>query len=561
MWATNGIQFKGCRFEYSAGNLYTPAFRGMGIYSIDAIYTVNRLISGSSVIPSKFIKMNTGIYVGNFNPLKVVTVTNSEFSKNERDGVHFENMHGFVLENNQFTTPGNGNSANGLYLDKCKNFNVRLNSFTQNSSSAQGEIGIYVYDSGAGSHEIYGNNFSNLLIGICPQGNNSSYPTVSNGLRMNCNNFIAGSPNQYDIAMLDVGSVPATASIWQSNFNNTNPQGLVRNVYGASSMCGNCENRWYIDNTSVQQMFHYNHNDASTRITPQPDYADNSLITVNVSWLNLNYSTHCPGVQGGRYAVAHYQMLSYMNDYVTELRQDNEDGHNDQDIIETIAAKLNFLLTDSVYSDVDSVISLFSSYPNEMENSGVMKVFAYMHKHDYSGAQSAIDELPVEKSDWVDLLTQMVYLEQHPEELHDIANNTSLRAMFESYATTEGKDGQGSAKALMEMATGEFYEVPRLVPGSGSKVAFVGQLADDAKSISVFPNPSNDLMNVIYRATEEGMLNLVVTDTQGRKIYESNLDPGAQIQIPVKEFSEGLYFLNAYKGKKSIQVTKLVVAK
>ena len=69
----------------------------------------------------------------------------------------------------------------------------------------------------------------------------------------------------------------------------------------------------------------------------------------------------------------------------------------------------------------------------------------------------------------------------------------------------------------------------------------------NSSKIKVFPNPSSDFINVI---SNENLGDIFLYDVTGKLLYR-NVSKGSSIQIPIKEFSNGIYFLKTdeYVGK------------
>jgi hypothetical protein len=69
----------------------------------------------------------------------------------------------------------------------------------------------------------------------------------------------------------------------------------------------------------------------------------------------------------------------------------------------------------------------------------------------------------------------------------------------------------------------------------------------NSSKIKVFPNPSSDFINLI---SSENLGDIFLYDLTGKLLYR-NVSKGSTIQIPIKEFSNGIYFLKTdeYVGK------------
>jgi hypothetical protein len=81
-----------------------------------------------------------------------------------------------------------------------------------------------------------------------------------------------------------------------------------------------------------------------------------------------------------------------------------------------------------------------------------------------------------------------------------------------------------------------------------------------AKRIQVYPNPSNEEVNIVLPEVSKSSTPLRLTDSFGREITATDFKPGQQSKIlNTKDLSAGVYFIQL-KTEKGIAVRKLVVA-
>ncbi|MCA6436384.1 MAG: T9SS type A sorting domain-containing protein [Bacteroidetes bacterium] len=281
IYEVDGVKFLGCNFENTTGsNVYTANW---GIVSCDAKYTIDK----NGTTPSIIKGFTEGVRVDNSNPLKLVTIKNTDFLNNYDYGVYFNNTNNLILEDNNFTMPSlistNGvGFSSGVYLNSSKYYNVRNNNFNKNLSNPPGyaNVGVTAYNSQNGAHNIYRNNFANLNVGILPIDNNSGASNNVDGLKMNCNDFTI-SQNQYDIALVNFGVAP---TVHQIQGLTTNATTVVRNRYASPNISSNGENQFYIDNTSVKNYFHGSNINANAQPLPQPNLSDASVFVLPTSF-------------------------------------------------------------------------------------------------------------------------------------------------------------------------------------------------------------------------------------------------------------------------------------
>ena len=80
-----------------------------------------------------------------------------------------------------------------------------------------------------------------------------------------------------------------------------------------------------------------------------------------------------------------------------------------------------------------------------------------------------------------------------------------------------------------------------------SQVGFM-ELRTEAATLSLYPNPAKELVNINLgeRATEKGRLE--ITDLSGRVVMESEVLPGFAIyQLQISELPQGLYMICWYE--------------
>lgn len=560
MWNTKGIQFKGCIFEYLAGAKY-PSDHGRGIHSIDAIYTVDKYIT----IPSEFNNLSWGVLAGNTNPLKTISIQNSEFTNCEMDAVYLKNMNNILFNNNTINLPYNY-STNGLYLHTCKNYQVKNCQFIESVVQLnQASTGIYVYNSQAGSHQIYKNKFSGLEQGISVIGNNSGVNNLVDGLKLNCNDFNWSSFNKYDIAMLNFlnevsGSVPATVMRMQGANNNANAYNVIRNKYGAPSSCSTCENKWYIQGTAAKQVIHGSNqvNNADMHPTPQPQHSD---IGVNDVPSNIQFnSNHCPenpGTNGG--VSPGSAKLIALNDYLRYLfEQHSEENDLGFEIQATLTEKLNYFAADSLPESTDSLIALIIDHNAYLTDSDLLLIYAYMHKGDFTEAQSLAEGLAVSRNAWKELLLNLIDVYTEDDMIYSLTTNTASSAFFDGYALDDTFEGQASAQSLLTFVLNGIYSEPRLHPVSeeegerrrheqGSQLPIL-----DNPVIRMYPNPSRTGVFIDHRSEKGVELTIEIRDLTGRLIFTKFVTGSGVEYLAVGELRNGLYLLSVTNNKKEL---------
>jgi hypothetical protein len=75
----------------------------------------------------------------------------------------------------------------------------------------------------------------------------------------------------------------------------------------------------------------------------------------------------------------------------------------------------------------------------------------------------------------------------------------------------------------------------------------------------IYPNPSSDEVFILLNSKEyENLAAITVTDANGVVVYTSRVMESTHIEIPVKGFKNGIYYLSIM-GKTGINKQKFVV--
>lgn len=565
--------FYGCNFEYAAGSTYLNTFAD-GIYSMNSSFYVDK----NGATPCTFKKLARGIYMNNINPLRIPSIQNSHFIDNQGYGAYFMNVNYLKFEYNTVQVPGAVSAWCGVYLNNCKYYTIRNNSFLEDLAwNFKTTPGIEIFNSGAGSHQVYRNAFSNLFIGINAMGNNSGLSNSQDGLRMNCNDFTQTS-NAYDIT-LTLGTASVVPSVMQNQglISGTNIE-PVRNMYAATCL-GSNGNQWYVHSSSSKPINHINHisssNGESTSPAPQPAC---SRTVINISPIagSLNYTVHCgPHPPSGTTpSQSPFVNLGNLNDYLINLREDELNNGSDHhfEIQATVATRLNLFLTDTLLKNIDSVITILANNQGRMDDADLQLAFAYMEKGAYNSASLQLSDIlsgNPEKEDWVLLLDRLLRLQRDSVLGLDSLNlSASLRDFFLGYASTDGKDGQSLARAILKIACDSNYTEPHNYPeeeeaedrraqhGSLNESNTI-EISDDV--VKLFPNPTQAGLQLEYSSSEPGPLKVELRDLPGKIIFTTFIEgPSAKAYIPMEHLSNGMYLISLSRNGALIFKDKVI---
>lgn len=97
---------------------------------------------------------------------------------------------------------------------------------------------------------------------------------------------------------------------------------------------------------------------------------------------------------------------------------------------------------------------------------------------------------------------------------------------------------------------------PGIPKSAKSEVDFIAPIRFFDSRISIYPNPSNGIVNI--KMETESNYTLSVFDTAGRKLIHQTFT-GASTSVEVGEFSSGLYFVEVVDAKKNIVYREKVI--
>ncbi|MEM8908263.1 MAG: T9SS type A sorting domain-containing protein, partial [Bacteroidota bacterium] len=124
--------------------------------------------------------------------------------------------------------------------------------------------------------------------------------------------------------------------------------------------------------------------------------------------------------------------------------------------------------------------------------------------------------------------------------------------------------GGGQLRFRKELTPGFYTNLRTFHPEFGRSIQFDFVLMDEATSteeetslqsyLSVYPNPSREVVNVEWRSTAAQDLQLEVVDAMGRLIHQERLNYSGNEsmihQLMVGDWASGVYFLKVHDGKK-----------
>ncbi|CAN5795966.1 hypothetical protein BH11BAC4_BH11BAC4_06510 [soil metagenome] len=131
-------------------------------------------------------------------------------------------------------------------------------------------------------------------------------------------------------------------------------------------------------------------------------------------------------------------------------------------------------------------------------------------------------------------------------------------AWIDAVGNAGGTHEYFNVDATMVAGSGYFYRLEEIAQSGDRKficsVVYV-RSAEHENTISIYPNPAEDLVNIIM---QEDYSRIVLIDMKGEKIREIPLKPGARLyQLSVKGLAAGIYILRSYSKTGEVGTLKL----
>ncbi|MCW3077937.1 MAG: hypothetical protein JWO32_2546 [Bacteroidetes bacterium] len=187
-------------------------------------------------------------------------------------------------------------------------------------------------------------------------------------------------------------------------------------------------------------------------------------------------------------------------------------------------------------------------------------------KGDFNKAQQNIAVLSTKKAEWASVQSKLVYLQQSVNKGLELKSNSAMKSEFENHASIEGPF-QGAAQAALKYGVNKNYYVPQLIPyvEGGINKSINNPLVvndnDGNREFSLYPNPTNNIINFIYKGTDENVLLYTLTNALGIIVHEGSIKSGTKIEIPMQNYVNGVYILTAFNGKTKMFQTKVICFK
>jgi len=201
MTSVDGIDIKGCTFENSLSDEVLYSDRGIGIYSVNSVFTVDKVcISGTTPCTlyqyPEFNNLNYAIKALATSSNTPCYIREGQFTDNRR-GVYLSGISSATFTNNiihmsleQFGSVTN-DTIYGSYFDACTGYTFHENQFISDYDQYNSKIalGLVINNSGPDNNLVYDNIFENVFTSTLIQGENRN-SGGSTGLVIKCNQFL-----------------------------------------------------------------------------------------------------------------------------------------------------------------------------------------------------------------------------------------------------------------------------------------------------------------------------------------------------------------------------------
>jgi hypothetical protein len=317
LWEVDGVKFYGNTYKNTVTPIPAIQNKGLGIYSIDASYYVDRYkvcsaygVNGCTNYsinnPSTFTNLNYGIYVSNAIPASGVKINDNDFVDCNR-AVYFGGTFNTSVTNNRINVGAGFSSQQylpyGIYSNYSSGYNVSNNIIkstigTYNTNLA---TGICINGSNAVTNRLYRNTMNNVNAGTTIYGDNQGL-NQGDGLSILCNSYGQGALglNQTDINMGEIYFVNGKIDVMQGS-----PASGANNLFSHNATpLTNCIKNDFLDkgagcfpSSNAANSFNYFFNPTTANLT-KPLYYSTSLVVNPPNPGTYDANAMCPVVFG-----------------------------------------------------------------------------------------------------------------------------------------------------------------------------------------------------------------------------------------------------------------------
>ncbi len=572
MWDVDGVIFVGNAFSDLRDVCTNNA---MGIYSIDATYTVASYFCGGATPCDEYVGSFEGFFKAivaenaNYRPRDIV-IGDILFTDNYR-GILLSFIANSTLINNTFEIqdiPTTSFNAYGIYLEDCVGYHVENNSFTtygtfDDASPFNG--GIYVVNNSDAVTEIYRNYFENLEAGIRVQTENSK-------LQIKCNTFT--SPlERHDIYVTNTGLLAhqgqCLGGVGTSDLEKA--LAMANNVF--THDCNNVEGDIKI--FSGHPELKYRHH-PSAPMTPSC-YSTGTTYVTPVTCANTT-SDGCPSelpsggtgykLDGSNTPQTGHQLLIQIQSLtvaIEGLQELLDDQNAENEVIENndlvyLQDEKDKLLREAVNlyyleGKIDSAILV-------IENEDIVwksRKIAELHiiSGNYSEAKTIVDEIPSdgqENSDFKTLAGVLITMGEDERSI-DSLTETEISTLL----VIAGKQSNSgvAAENILSFITGVDY--PEIIDPDDKEVKENRQIQVVESTITINPNPANNELIVdVHSLVENSEYAIIIYNISGTKLYSSQIAGNAINYLDISNLPSGILIVKILESNLQIRVEKII---
>ncbi len=613
MWDVKGIKFHGNTYQNTISPLPPIDKRGLGIYSIDASYSVDRFKVCAVVDPitgnclqystnnlSQFKNLHYGVKVSNSIPFGSIIINDNDFvgcnrsiyiSGTYNTGINFNRIDvGAGISNNSFL-------PYGIYLENSSAYSVsnnKIHSTTYSNYNSSIATGICVNGSNGLNNTIYRNEVNLMGVGTSVFGDNQGV-NPGDGLKFICNNFGQGAlgKNRTDLYMAYSNTLNINGKI--DMMQGSSIKG-ANNTFSHTGVLTPGFNSDYYDgggvntnnpNNSVQ----YYYNTGNSNLVPW--YYDPSI---NPQAVNINYTTNmCPvnqssggGGSGSKIVSSKMNVektitedaIRIINKQLNEKsvfldhvsNKDNEQANKLVSEIVDLKAEHSIALNNAIRLafgdtiigvDKDKVISLIKSASN-LSDDKLLSIYISFDK--IQEARSLLAEMKrrSKQSNEYKLYELLIFLKEDISNINKIKSDIKVKNALEEIGKSDNPNSSYARSILQHVFHSKFEETINLPPTYKSledRISLLSNVAFNNDDFQIHPNPTDRFVIIDKISTSLNVLKVIVKDLNNKIIQIKEFsDESKEWKIDLEDLVNGTYILSIVTDK-SIFNKKLIVNK
>ncbi|MEM7375105.1 MAG: T9SS type A sorting domain-containing protein [Bacteroidota bacterium] len=558
LWNTEGVEIKGNTFQNTDPGSFANEERGIGIYSIDAGYTVGAFCTSTAQNPTPPVPTCVQ-YQGNvFQNLHIgvqptssmaladpITIDRNQFDNNNY-GSYLVGLHSNILYSRNIhtthTTPSTGSLlsfSTGTAFSGSNGFIFSENSYHYGGIGFG--LGAISNESGTTNHEAYLNSFEDLAMGFLAFEDNS-------GLQVKCNDF----------------SSIAYYNIYNDGTNLPN-QGFCQNIVSApdyfSAPAGNRINDGLCISTSMDHLFvdntltgfDYSHH-TGTDYTPQCVSSNVALFPCTSPHTAESCPSKLEELNEGDNPIT--QLIQYLNqELATEPSEPAYLSYlNTQRDIATQRLLFHYAYQDNPIQAISHLQSDTSMFAKSM-------VIPYLiQQGDHTAATELLNQFPRltdEQNAFYDLHTWINTISSEGRTYFDMTSEEE--ASLRQIAGTETPYAY-NALAILRLVFDEEIPLDFEIPDP-EQARRADLTVNKEHFFSMYPNPAKGKLVIECMLHEqESSTKVQLLDLFGHELLSEKLDDPEETQyIDILSYPSGMYIVQLIVKGKIVQSEKLII--